>query len=653
MTITLRTSSRPEVSLTPCVADILPPPNVDVYDRLAELALRDEIETLRAALIRKDEQLAQVSQQELVLRRQVASLTQGWSRRLLAPFRSLQTWLKPPRMTLVDLLPVWQIDEDPRGQWHGWISAGRQPKFLMARWLPQGQYRMQLQFECDRPGQLELTAQLGPDRESARRVVSLPVAAGCHSYDVTITIPGDAIAAWLQPIDTPARFRFHDFSFERTTGPRQPDRLPIEPPRPRQVLNIAYVLKSAGLCGGVRSALEQASRLGRRGHNVTVFFINDNADWFDRSVNCIRMPDAATLIRELAKFRGIKIATWYETAPWVAESLRPGDRGYYLVQDVEESYVTGPNGASEVHDTYRLGLRPLTISRWIERQLRDRFGLDPVLHSIGLDHDVFQPQLIARLPHLLLTQCRTWSGGGEAGEWLKGWDTAAQVIGRLHESDLSMELATFSMEQRPVAPRSLRHRHYHEPSDATLARLYSQAGVYLLTSRHEGFGLTAAEAMACGCPVVATRADGNEEFCVDGQTALLADRDDVHTLAEHCRRVMSDPELAAELSRNGRAAISAYTWDRVIDRLEQAFLDETIAPLSTPGAGCQNLQSVARRADGGLDHRHSHRERSCAGDRVHRLGSSAFACSHQCGLCGRGRWQPGSLGGRGPDSRRP
>jgi GT2 family glycosyltransferase len=133
------------------------------------------------------------------------------------------------------------------------------------------------------------------------------------------------------------------------------------------------------------------------------------------------------------------------------------------------------------------------------------------------------------------------------------------------------ELATFSIEETPALPPSLSHQHFRHLTDAQLAQLYSTAGLYLLASRHEGFGLTAAEAMACGSPVVATEADGNEEFCVNGETALTAPADDVETLARHCMRLQRDPELAASLAQAGRQRILHYTWDRVIDLLEAEF----------------------------------------------------------------------------------
>src|SRR5204863_10112787 len=99
------------------------------------------------------------------------------------------------------------------------------------------------------------------------------------------------------------------------------------------------------------------------------------------------------------------------------------------------------------------------------------------------------------------------------------------------------------------------------PSDDQLRELYSQAGVYLMSSNHEGFGLTAAEAMACGCPVVSTRSDGNEEFCRDGFTALTAPAGDYETLARHCLTLMHNPDYADRLARNAREFIQQYSWN--------------------------------------------------------------------------------------------
>ena len=339
----------------------------------------------------------------------------------------------------------------------------------------------------------------------------------------------------------------------------------------REPYDIVYVQTVVGLCGGVRVILEHATRPRARGHRVAVWCVCGDASWFGRESPVVPFESVDNLRRALAGFRGVKIACWHETAPLVAESLQPGDRGYYLVQDIEEWYSETPDQITAVRKSYQLGLKPISEGLWVERQLRDRFGLDPIQVHIGLDLETFRPRDGERRPQQIMTQARTWSGGVGAGNRIKGWDIARKVIERCHELNPRSELLTFSLEDRPRFAESMAHQHFKYPSDDELAGLYSSAGLYLLTSRHEGFGLTAAEAMACGCPVVATRADGNEEFCIDGVTALTADPDDVERLARHCVRLQSEPDFATELAAAGRQLIMQYTWDRVIDRLEAEF----------------------------------------------------------------------------------
>jgi GT2 family glycosyltransferase/glycosyltransferase involved in cell wall biosynthesis len=331
-------------------------------------------------------------------------------------------------------------------------------------------------------------------------------------------------------------------------------------------LDIVYVLRTAGLCGGVKVVMEHCAGLRARGHNACVYYIEGKSDWFKPTVPCVHFDSLSSLKAALARFRGIKVATLWETAPWVADSLREGDRGYYLVQDIEESYCSTPEAIAEALATYRLDLQPITEGVWTREQLRSRFGRDSVFVSLGLDHNLFHPQPVTRDPQRILTQARTWSGGG-----LKGWDAARKVILRVHRGNPGMTLTTFSVEPPPIFSPDLSHTHFRAPSDETLAKLYSQAGLYLLTSTHEGFGLTAAEAMACRCPVVATHAQGNEEFCIDGHTALLAPVNDVERLAQCCLRLQSDPALADELAANAQRFIADYTWGRVIDQLEREF----------------------------------------------------------------------------------
>src|SRR5437870_3676128 len=135
---------------------------------------------------------------------------------------------------------------------------------------------------------------------------------------------------------------------------------------------VTYVLKSAGLGGGVRVVLEHISRLIERGHDVQLFYLVDPPDWFHSKIPSKRFNTAEELCTALRREKGIKIATWFETAYWVANSLVKGDRGYYLVQDIEDSYCILPHMKEWALNTYKLGLKPIVDAKWVYNQLADR-----------------------------------------------------------------------------------------------------------------------------------------------------------------------------------------------------------------------------------------------------------------------------------------
>jgi glycosyltransferase involved in cell wall biosynthesis len=89
---------------------------------------------------------------------------------------------------------------------------------------------------------------------------------------------------------------------------------------------------------------------------------------------------------------------------------------------------------------------------------------------------------------------------------------------------------------------------------------------------HELFGLALVEAMACGCPVIASRIASLPEIVLDERTGLLVPPGDAAAIAAALRRLAADPELWRELSAAGRRRVEeSFTWDRVVDRCLAAY----------------------------------------------------------------------------------
>ena len=90
--------------------------------------------------------------------------------------------------------------------------------------------------------------------------------------------------------------------------------------------------------------------------------------------------------------------------------------------------------------------------------------------------------------------------------------------------------------------------------------LYSGAEVFCLPSFYEGFGLPPLEAMACGTPVVVSDRASLPE--VVGDAGLYVTPEEPETITEALLRVLTDPELAADLRERGLARVEQFSWGR-------------------------------------------------------------------------------------------
>jgi len=97
-------------------------------------------------------------------------------------------------------------------------------------------------------------------------------------------------------------------------------------------------------------------------------------------------------------------------------------------------------------------------------------------------------------------------------------------------------------------------------SDERLVELYQAADLLLFPSHHEGFGWPAVEAMACGTPVVISTEAALSETV--GDAGLRAPATDEVALADAAARVLSTPELAAELRQRGLRRAAQFSWER-------------------------------------------------------------------------------------------
>lgn len=90
--------------------------------------------------------------------------------------------------------------------------------------------------------------------------------------------------------------------------------------------------------------------------------------------------------------------------------------------------------------------------------------------------------------------------------------------------------------------------------------LYASAGLLVMPSLYEGFGLPILESMATGTPVVASNTSSLPE--VAGDAAILVPPTDESALEEAIENVISSPTLASELRARGLVRVRQFNWKR-------------------------------------------------------------------------------------------
>src|SRR4051812_19405466 len=98
--------------------------------------------------------------------------------------------------------------------------------------------------------------------------------------------------------------------------------------------------------------------------------------------------------------------------------------------------------------------------------------------------------------------------------------------------------------------------------------------IFAVPSTWEGFGVAAAEASACGLPIVSTDVHGLPDVVRHNVTGLLVPAKDANAMAAALESLVGDPELRSKLWAAGRAYVAEhYDWRMNVAQMETIYRD--------------------------------------------------------------------------------
>ena len=128
---------------------------------------------------------------------------------------------------------------------------------------------------------------------------------------------------------------------------------------------------------------------------------------------------------------------------------------------------------------------------------------------------------------------------------------------------------------KPLAPEGARFLSHVRGDDLTA--LMSSSHTLVLPSVEDGFGLVMAEAMACGCPVIASGNTGASDLYTDGVEGFITPPRDVEALTGRLQALADDPARRDAMSAAALARVAGMSgWSAYGDRMT-ALLEQLVA----------------------------------------------------------------------------
>ena len=363
-------------------------------------------------------------------------------------------------------------------------------------------------------------------------------------------------------------------------------------------MRITFLLPRANLSGGIKVVAIYAERFRQRGHHVTLISRGPRTPSLRHRVKSLltgggwpRTPEIGpthldgldldhTVIPAARPLRDADvpdadavIATWWETAPWVADLSPSKGAKLYFMQD----YGAPGMELADLVETWRLPLRLVTISRFLADLIREHTGRGADLVPNGVDPSEFNAPPRGRRPvptvgflyniglpekraELMLEACLRARRelGGEGGLRVTGFGPRPPAA---------------EHADHPL----FREGGYHQrPPNEALPGIYASCDAWLFGTSREGFGLPILEAFACRTPVIATPAGASPQL-LEGGGGLSVPHDDPAAMADAVARIarMSDADWRA-LSDRAFATAGRYTWDAAADQFEAVVREEVL-----------------------------------------------------------------------------
>ena len=323
--------------------------------------------------------------------------------------------------------------------------------------------------------------------------------------------------------------------------------------------NIAFVLPSTNISGGVNVVLKHCEILRNNGWDAMVINMDTSDDNFKNSVGEVNVVSGVKH-DILARFDRM-VATLYTTLAYV-KTYADVKKKLYLVQNFETNFGDyGANMKKVANATYNAfdEINYITISKWCEKWLKEEYEKKAKFapNGINLKEFRYRERKFGQRKIKILIE-------GNSDDYYKNVDEGFQVVKELDSE--KYEIVYLSYQGEPKKWYKV-DKFYHRVPHEEVGKIYEECDILLKTSILESFSYPPLEMMATGGYVVAVPNEGNVEYLKDGVNCLFYEQGNIEQAVNQIERLAEDVKLRKKLSENAKKVVAERDWKKIEDKV--------------------------------------------------------------------------------------
>ncbi|WP_343338821.1 hypothetical protein TPELB_10200 [Terrisporobacter petrolearius] len=240
----------------------------------------------------------------------------------------------------------------------------------------------------------------------------------------------------------------------------------------------------------------------------------------------------------------VVIATAVDTAEKVNKLSESKGKKIYLIQ----GYETWVYPEEKVHETYSYDMTNIVVARWLKEKVDRYSNNNSICIPNGVNKDIYK--VVNSIENRNRYSISMMYHNLES----KGSSDGLKVLVNLKKKYPHLKAYLFGIPSKPIdLPEWIDYTCCATQDE--VVDIYNKSSIYLCTSWSEGFGLTGAEAMMCGCALVSTETFGVKEYA-NKKTARLTLIRDVESLTKSCIDLMENNDARIQMSKLGQKQVT-------------------------------------------------------------------------------------------------